>query len=230
LKEPATIGWSRLARSFLNADLFACGVATLIQCVGVWRFGIRLSVVMGVTFVAVGPIVAMAASAVAITAIFGAVIVAGAFATLIAPFASRLLRYFPPLVTGTIITAIGITLVRIGINWAGGGSGAKNFGDPVNLGIVALVLATILAIHKLCAGFVANIAILIGLGIGFAAALALGLVDLTGVRDAEWVALVYPFRFGLPTFDFGATVSLCVVMLVVMVESSGERVRLCLEH
>jgi len=185
---------------------------------------------MGVTFVAVGPIVAMAASAVAITAIFGAVIVAGAFATLIAPFASRLLRYFPPLVTGTIITAIGITLVRIGINWAGGGSGAKNFGDPVNLGIVALVLATILAIHKLCAGFVANIAILIGLGIGFAAALALGLVDLTGVRDAEWVALVYPFRFGLPTFDFGATVSLCVVMLVVMVESSGERVRLCLEH
>src|SRR5207253_1250923 len=198
----------------INADLFACGVATLIQCIGFWRFGIRLPVVMGVTFAAVGPLVAMAASGIDITGIFGAVIVAGVFTVAVAPFASRLVHYFPPLVTGTIITVIGITLLRIGINWAGGGVGAKNFGDPINLGIVALVLATILVINKLFTGLVANIAVLLGLIIGFAAAMAVGMVDFAGVYDADWVALVYPFRFGTPRFDLGAIVSLCVVTIV----------------
>ncbi len=205
----------------VNADLFACGIATLIQCVGFWRIGIRLPVVMGVTFAAVAPLVAIAASGVTITGIFGAVIAAGVFTLAVAPFASRLLRYFPPLVTGTIITVIGITLLRIAINWAGGGAGARNFGDPGNLAIVALVIATILVINKLFTGFVAHIAILLGLAIGLVVAMALGMVDLAGVKEAEWVALVYPLRFGAPTFDFGAIVSLCVVMLVVMVESTG---------
>src|SRR6266571_4695676 len=205
----------------VNADLFACGIVTLIQCLGFWRFGIRLPVVMGVTFAAVGPMVAMATSGVAITGIFGAVIAAGVFTVAVAPFASRLVRYFPPLVTGTIIAVIGITLLRIGISWAGGGVGAKNFGDPANLAVVALVLATILAINKLFDGFIANIAVLIGLVVGFAAALAFGMVEFAGVRDADWIALIYPFRFGAPTFDASAIVSLCVVMIVVMVESTG---------
>jgi uric acid transporter len=205
----------------VNADLFACGIVTLIQCIGFWRFGIRLPVIMGVTFAAVGPMVAMATSGVAITGIFGAVIAAGAFTVAIAPFASRVVRYFPPLVTGTIIAVIGITLLRIGITWAGGGVGAKNFGDPMSLAVVALVLATILAINKLFDGFVASIAVLIGLVVGFAAAMAFGMVEFATVRDADWIALVYPFRFGVPTFDAGAIVSLCVVMMVVMVESTG---------
>ena len=205
----------------INADLFACGIATLIQCIGFWHIGIRLPVVMGVTFAAVGPMVAMAASGVSITGIFGAVIAAGVFTLAVAPLTSRLVRYFPPLVTGTIITVIGVTLLRIGINWAGGGVGAKNFGDPTNLAIVALVLATILAINKLFTGFVANIAVLLGLVVGFGVALAVGIVDFAGIVDADWVALVYPFRFGAPTFELGAIVSLCIVMIVVMVESTG---------
>jgi OHCU decarboxylase len=205
----------------VNADLFACGIATLIQCVGLGRIGIRLPVVMGATFAAVGPLVAIVASGVTITGIFGAVIAAGVFTLAVAPFAGRLLRYFPPLVTGTIITVIGITLLRIGINWAGGGAGAKNFGDPTNLAVVALVLVTILVANKLFTGFIANIAVLLGLGIGFVVAMAMGMVDFAGLRAADWLALVYPFRFGAPTFDFGAIVSLCVVMVVVMVESTG---------
>ena len=205
----------------INADLFACGIATLIQCIGFWRFGIRLPVVMGVTFAAVGPLVAMVASGVDINGIFGAVITAGVFTVLVAPFASRLVRYFPPLVTGTIISVIGITLLRIGINWAGGGVGAKNFGDPINLALVALVLATILVINKLFTGFIANIAVLLGLIVGFAVAMAVGMVDFAGVRDADWVALIYPFRFGTPRFELGAILSLCIVMIVVMVESTG---------
>ena len=205
----------------INADLFACGIATLIQCIGIWKLGIRLPVIMGVTFAAVAPIAAMATAGVAITDVFGAVIAAGVFTVVVGPLASRLVRYFPPVVTGTVITVIGITLLRIGVNWAGGGIGARNFGDPVNLVIMLIVLATILGVNKLFDGFVASIAVLLGLIVGFAVAMALGLVDFAGVRDADWFALVYPFRFGVPTFDPAAIAALCIVMIVVMIESTG---------
>ena len=205
----------------INADLFACGIATLIQCLGVWKFGIRLPVIMGVTFAAVGPMAAMATSGLDITGIFGAVIGAGVFTVLVAPYFGKLVRYFPPIVTGTIIAVIGITLLRVGVTWAGGGVGNKNFGAPEYLAIVALVLAVILALNRFARGFVANIAVLLGLAAGFVAAMAAGMVNFSGVADADWFAVVYPFRFGTPTFDAGAVVSLCIVMIVVMVESTG---------
>ena len=119
----------------INADLFACGVATLIQCIGIWKFGIRLPVVMGVTFAAVGPLVAMANAGLSVQVMYGAVIVAGIVTMLIAPVFSKLLRFFPPIVTGTIIAVIGITLLRVGITRAGGGAMAKPFGAIGNLSI-----------------------------------------------------------------------------------------------
>jgi xanthine permease len=205
----------------INADLFACGIATLIQCLGFWKFGIRLPVIMGVTFAAVGPIVAMATAGTTITTIFGSVIAAGLFTILAAPFFGRLVRFFPPIVTGTIIAVIGITLLRVGINWAGGGIGNKNFGAPEYLVTVAIVLAVILLLNKYGRGFVANIAVLVGLVVGFAWALGNGMVKFDGVAESEWAAFVYPFRFGMPTFEAGPIVSLCIVMVVVMVESTG---------
>jgi xanthine permease len=155
------------------------------------------------------------------TGIFGAVIAAGVFTVVVAPFFGRVVRFFPPVVTGTIIAVIGITLLRVGVGWAGGGVGAKDFGAPQNLAIVAIVLAAILLINRFVRGFIANIAVLIGLAIGFAVAIAAGMVRFDGVADAEWFAIVTPFRFGAPTFEIGAIVSLCIVMVVVMVESTG---------
>src|SRR6202051_1022259 len=106
----------------ISADLFACGLATLVQCVGFPGVGIKLPVMMGVTFASVGPMLAMAASPdIGLLGIFGSVISAGVFGILVAPFVSRLLPLFPPVVTGTIIMVIGISLMRVGINWAGGG-------------------------------------------------------------------------------------------------------------
>jgi len=109
----------------ISADLFCCGIVTLIQSLGLtsW-FGIRLPVMMGVTFAAVGPMVAIANAvpgADGARAIFGAGIGAGAVALLLAPLMSRLLRFFPPVVTGTIILVIGVTLMRVGVGWAMGG-------------------------------------------------------------------------------------------------------------
>jgi NCS2 family nucleobase:cation symporter-2 len=109
----------------ISADLFCCGLVTLIQSLGAGRwFGIRLPVMMGVTFASVGPMIAMANAMPGpdgARAIFGAIIGAGIIAMLIAPVIGRLLRFFPPVVTGTIITVIGISLMRVGIGWALGG-------------------------------------------------------------------------------------------------------------
>jgi NCS2 family nucleobase:cation symporter-2 len=220
----------------INADLFCCGIVTLIQSLGIWKFGIRLPVMMGVTFAAVGPMLAMAGNPqLGILGIYGAVIAAGIFGIVVAPVMSSLVRFFPPVVTGTIITVIGISLMRVGINWAAGGQPTIRqvvdgvtkevpnpaYGAPENLGIALVVLTVILLITRFAKGFIANIAVLLGLVIGFAVALAVGKVSFTGVAEAKWIDAVMPFGFGMPVFDPGAIIAMCLVMIVVMVESTG---------
>src|SRR3989442_739010 len=111
----------------ISADLFCCGLITLIQAMGATQwFGIKLPVMMGVTFASVAPMVSMAQStggSAGAGLIFGSVIGAGIVSILIAPLISRMLRFFPPVVTGTIIAVIGISLMRVGVNWI--------FGNPV---------------------------------------------------------------------------------------------------
>lgn len=220
----------------ISADLFACGIATLIQCVGFPGVGIRLPVMMGVTFASVGPMLSMAASPdLGLLGIYGSVIAAGLFGTLIAPFISRLLPLFPPVVTGTIILVIGISLMRVGINWAGGGlptltkvvdgvPGAfpnPAYGQLQGLGIAFFVLLAILALIKWGTGFIANVAVLLGIIAGFVLAAALGLVHFDKVIAAKWVDVVLPLHFGIPKFEPIAILTMCFVMIVVMIESLG---------
>ena len=216
----------------INADLFACGLVTLIQSIGFWRFGIRLPVMMGVTFASVGPMLAMATNPdIGLMGIYGAVICAGIFGMLIAPVISRMLPYFPPVVTGTIITVIGISLMRVGINWAAGGNPMiagpagmmpnPNYGAPLHLAVASIVLLFILAITKFVKGFFSNISVLLGIIFGMIIAIFLGKVSFVGIEEASWVAIVKPFQFGFPTFDLMAILTMCLVMVVVMVESLG---------
>jgi len=216
----------------INADLFACGLATLIQAIGFWRFGIRLPVMMGVTFAAVGPMVVMAGNPdLGLLGIYGAVIGAGIFGILVAPLISRLLPLFPPVVTGTIITVIGVSLMRVGINWAAGGSQTlpgpagpianPAYGAPLHLGIAAFVLVFILVITRFVKGFLANVAVLSGIIVGTLVTMALGKVSFVGLQEASWVAIVRPFQFGMPRFNLVATLTMCIVMVVVMIESLG---------
>jgi NCS2 family nucleobase:cation symporter-2 len=207
----------------INADLFACGIATLVQAFGVGPFGIRLPIMMGVTFAAVSPMLALAGNPdLGLLGIYGAVIVAGIFGMIVAPFVSRMLPYFPPVVTGTIITTIGITLMRIGINWAGGGLPNKDdYGTPAYLAIAALVLVIILLLLKFSKGFLQNIAVLIGIVIGYALTAVLGWANFSGLGNQAWVDIIYPFQFGVPKFDLVACISMCLVMIVVMIESTG---------
>lgn len=208
----------------VNADLFTCGIVTIIQSVGFGPFGVRLPIMMGVTFASVEPMLAMAANPeLGLSVIFGSVIAAGVFGLAVAPFMSSLLRFFPPVVTGTIITVIGLSLMRIGVNWAAGAPAPTfpGYGDPINLLVAAFVLVVILLAVKFAKGFVANIAVLVGIVFGFALAWVIGKVSFSAFNNAAWLDVVYPFQLAIPKFDFVASIVMCLVMLVVMVESTG---------
>ena len=250
----------------ISADLFVCGLVTLIQSLGMTQwFGIRLPVMMGVTFAAVGPMVAMAGNTpgdAGAQLIFGAIIGAGVVSMLIAPIVSRMLRFFPPVVTGTIIVVIGISLMRIGINWIFGNpfgptapsivnpdhakwltdaaAAASAAGSPMpkdlallgkmpnpkyadlsGVGIASLVLVSILLISKFAKGFVANISVLLGIVIGAVVAASMGLMNFDKVATAPWFGVVMPFQSGMPVFDPVLILTMSLVMIVVMIESTG---------
>jgi NCS2 family nucleobase:cation symporter-2 len=213
----------------VNADLFTCGLVSIIQSLGVTPFfGIRLPVMMGVTFAAVGPMLAIASDEalgeplIRLTTIFGAAIAAGLFTIIVAPLVSLLLL-FPPVVTGSIILMIGVSLMRIGVNWAAGASlpTLPGYGEPFNLAMAGGVLGVILLITRLFTGFIANIAVLLGIIIGCAAAWWLGAMSFARVISAPWFALIYPFQFGLPRFEPVTILTMSIVMIVVMIESTG---------
>jgi uric acid transporter len=220
----------------ISADLFACGLATLVQSVGFPGVGVRLPVMMGVTFASVGPMLSMAAAPdIGLLGIYGSVIAAGVFAVIVAPFMGRMLPLFPPVVTGTIILVIGISLMRVGINWAGGGlptltrvvdgaTGAfpnPNYGQLQGLGVALFVLLVILGLIRLFKGFVANVAVLLGIIAGALLAALLHVMTFDRVVSAPWVDVVAPLRFGVPKFQLVPIITMCIVMIVVMIESIG---------
>lgn len=214
----------------ISADLVACGIATLIQTLGLPKVGIRLPIIMGVTFASISPMLALVGSGAAagqppaavLTTIYGAVIVAGLFGFLAAPFVGRLSRLFPPTVTGAVILTIGLSLMRVGIDWtAGGQPTSPGYGAPANLLLAAATLAVVLGLMRCAHGLLRSGAVLAGVVAGTAVASLAGMTDFATVADAPWFALVRPFQFGWPTFELPASVAMCLVMMTVMIESFG---------
>ena len=160
---------------------------------------------------------------------------AGILGAPVAPYASGMLPLFPPVVTGTIILIIGVSLMRVGVNWAGGGlpmltkpleGQIYSFPNPAygaldGLAIAAFVLVVILLLTRYAKGFVANVAVLLGIVAGAVLAALLGRMEFHKVAEAPLFGLIYPFQFGLPTFDLVAVITMCLVMIVVMIESTG---------
>ncbi|MGW7682508.1 2-oxo-4-hydroxy-4-carboxy-5-ureidoimidazoline decarboxylase [Kribbella sp. NPDC054772] len=211
----------------INADLFTCGIASIIQSVGFWKVGVRLPLLQGVTFTAVSPMIAIGLAAGGGTngllVIYGAVLVAGLATFFIAPFFSKLIRFFPPVVTGSVITIIGLALLPVAAGDAVGGAGpdaAPTSGK--NMAYALGTLALIVLIQRVFKGFMATIAVLVGLVAGTLVAWAFGDAHFSAVSDASWVGVTQPFYFGWPKFSIAAIISMVVVMLITAVETTGD--------
>lgn len=203
------------------ADLFTCGIATLLQAIGMGPYiGIKLPAILGCTFAAVGPLIIIGKNLGMQTA-YGSIIVAAIIVVLVAPLYGKILKFFPTVVTGTVVTMIGLSLVNVGVSSIGGGSGAKDFGSIQNLLLAAFVMIVVLISNKFLKGFLQAVSVLNGIILGTIVAAFMGRVDLSVVANAKWVSLVHPFNFGLPKFDLGSIVMMTFVMLTVMIESTG---------
>ncbi|MCZ0983262.1 nucleobase:cation symporter-2 family protein [Streptomyces diastatochromogenes] len=221
------VGLSTAEIAFLmSASLFTSGIATLLQTLGFWKVGARLPFVNGVSFAGVAPMLAIAKAEApedALPVIYGAVIVAGVFGFVLAPFFCKLIRFFPPVVTGTVITLIGVSLLPVAFNWSQGGNRqAADYGSLKYIGLATATLLITVALRRLLTGFLKQISILLGLVAGTLLSFPLGVADFSGVAEADVIGFPAPFHFGAPQFAAAAIISMCIVMLVSMTESTAD--------
>lgn len=204
----------------VSIDILTSGVATILQ---VWQnrfFGIGLPIVLGCTFTAVGPIIAIGGQY-GLSTIYGSIIASGVIVILIANFFGKLVKFFPPVVTGSVVTIIGMTLIPVAMNNVAGGQGSRDFGAVSNLGLAFGTLLFIIVIYRFFKGFIRSIAILLGLLAGTMAAALMGKVHFSAVGDASWLQIVKPFYFATPSFDPAPIITMTLVAIVSLVESSG---------
>ncbi len=216
---PADIGL------LIAASLFAGGLATLLQTIGIPFFGCQLPLVQGVSFAGVATMGAILSSGSGggMPAVLGAVMAASLIGLLITPVFSRITRFFPPLVTGIVITTIGLTLMPVAARWVmGGNSHAPDFGSMANIGLAALTFVIVLLLSKIGSATISRLSILLAMIIGTLIAVALGMADFSKVGDGPLMAFPTPFHFGMPTFQIAAIISMCIVIMVTLVETSAD--------
>ena len=221
----------------INADLLTCGIATIIQSAGIGRFiGVKLPLIQGVTFTAVSPLIAIGAAATppgadpttGLATMYGSIIAVGLIVFLVAPFFAKLLRFFPPIVTGTLLTVMGTTLLSVSagdiVAWADRASGdaAKATATFEALAFAFGTIAIIVIIQRLFKGFMGTLSVLLALLIMTAVAFALGKTDFSGVGEATWLGITTPFYFGIPRFSATAILAMSIVMAVTAVETTGD--------
>ena len=207
----------------VTGTLFVGGLATVLQSAGLPFLGSRLPLVQGVSFAAVATMLAILSGGNGLQDVFGAIIAASVIGFLIAPFFAKIVRFFPPVVTGTVITAIGLTLFPVAANWAmGGDSSTSDYGSMVNIGLALLTFAIIIVFSKVGVAILSRLAILLGLVAGTVVAWFLGQADFSEVGDGLPIAFPGLLEFGMPTFDIAAILSMVIVILVIKTETTAD--------
>ncbi|MED1205050.1 solute carrier family 23 protein, partial [Heyndrickxia acidicola] len=215
------IGLSPMQLTYLvSIDIFMCGIATILQ---VWKnrfFGVGLPVVLGCTFTAVGPMIAIGHEY-GISSIYGSILASGLFVILISKYFGKLVRFFPPVVTGSVVTIIGITLIPVAMSNMAGGQGSKDFGSVSNISLAFGTLIVIILIQRFSTGFIRAVSILLGLIAGTAAAELLGKVNFSPVASASWFHIPVPLFLAVPSFQWTGILTMILVAMVSLVESTG---------
>lgn len=212
----------------ISAGLFMAGIGTLIQTMGIKKFaGAKIPIIEGTSFAAVSGILAIIAATsggkeLAMTNVFGAVIAAGLFCLIIAPIFGKLIKFFPKVVTGTVVLVIGISIMPVGIKWIT--NSKVQAVEPKDLALSMTVLVITLLLFKYLKGIWNSAAILFAIVIGTILAMFFGMADFSAVSSADWFSINFPLKFGVPTFDPSAVLSMILIMLVLMTESVGNMI------
>ncbi len=207
--------------ALISADLFTSGLATLLQTLGWWKFGARLPLIQGCSFICVAPMI-LIGSHYGIPTLYGAVISCGLFTIVVGPWFSRMLRFFPPVVIGSVITVIGLSLLPVAGGWLGGGDpSSAGFGSFAHVGLGVATIVLIVAVQRFGRGMIANLSVLLGLISGTALAALVGQANFRQLPGTPWFALAHPLLFGRPHFVLLPALVMSLSMLVVMTETTG---------
>ncbi|WP_230399108.1 uracil-xanthine permease family protein [Novisyntrophococcus fermenticellae] len=203
------------------ANLFTSAIAILIQVYGLGRhIGSRLPIVLGSAFAPLGAMIVIGRQY-GLPTVFGAIIASGLLMFIVCFFMQRILKFFPPVVIGSFVTLIGITLAPTAFSDLAGGDGVSGFGDVKNLILGLVVLICIVLFNRFGNALIQSISLLLGLGIGTLIAVPLGMVDFTPVTEARWFELITPFHFGFPKFRLDATLIMTLFCVINMIQCIG---------
>lgn len=203
----------------ISASIFAAGVATIIQARGVGRVGSRVACIMGTDFTFVSPSISVG-SALGLPGIIGATILGAVFEIILSYFIKPLMKLFPPVVTGTVVCLIGLTLIPVSMDWAAGGVGAADYGSLTNVSISMMVMVITLFLNRYGKGMLSSASILIGMVVGYIICVFLGKVDFAPIAQANIISIPQIFQYGI-TFDLKALIAFLPAYFVTTIETVG---------
>lgn len=206
--------------------LFASGVTSFVQSKGIGPVGSQLPFIMGTSFSFVSTAIAVGVPyagnpTLGIAVICTATLVAALLEVVLSAFIPMVRKLFPPLVTGLVVTTIGITIIPVGIDWLAGGAGAADYGNPKYLLIGFIVLAIILIANNSKNKFISASSVFIGIVCGYLISIPFGLLDLSPIKDAAWFSIPRPMKYGFH-LSWPAVISFLAVYLASTVETIGD--------
>ncbi len=204
----------------VQSAMIMAGVATIIQCYPIWKVGARLPIVMGTSFGFLPTNIAIASSY-GISGLLGAGLIGGLFGGTLGFFVKKLRKFFPKIVTGTVVLTIGLSLLPTGIISMAGGSGSESFGSAKNWGVALLVLIVVIFLNRYAKGMAKTSSILIGIVVGYLVALPLNMVEFSAIEEAAWFSIPRPFYFPME-FHWGAILPMLIMFIVTAVETVGD--------
>ena len=210
---------SKVTTALISASILGSGLATIIQAKGIFKVGARVACIMGTDFTFVSPAISVG-SVLGLPGIIGATILGSLFEVILSFFIKPLMKFFPPLVTGTVVALIGLTLLPVSIDWAAGGAGSANYASLENLAVAMFVLIITLLLNNYGKGMISSASILIGIVVGYIVCIPLGLVDFTSVKEASWLSFPKILEFGV-TFDAKAVMAFIPAYFVATIGTVG---------
>lgn len=212
----------RTTAMLVSATIFVAGLATIIQARGIYKIGAKLPCIMGTSFTFVGPAITVGTS-MGLAGIFGATILGSFIEMILSRFIKPLMKFFPPVVTGTVVTLIGLTLVPVSMDWCAGGIGSPTYGSITNICIALMVMIIVVGFNIYGKGVLSSSSILIGMFVGYLACIPIGLVDFTPIKEASCIGLP-----GIPVilehgikFSLAGVAPFIIAYLVTTIETVG---------